>query len=146
MQRRELVFFNFLKKKKITQPNENLIRQRYPLYEKFIYPEEGTNFDSCLFQLIQDAISKHKNPKSLYKNQHFYIEFKTSNSELPTKLKKKFPTNMAIVLECAFEIKEVTNDYFIVELYFNSSKQNIKIPYKEITVFSDPSCGMAFTR
>lgn len=144
------MFFNFLKKKKtiqpIIQPNENIIRQRYPLYAKFKYSEAGISFDTYLFQLIQDTFSRYKNPKSLDKDQHFYIEFKTSNSELPTKIKKKFPTSMAVVLERAFEIKEVTNDYFIVELYFNNTKQDIKIPYTEIIIFADPSCGMAFTR
>lgn len=75
---------------------------------------------------------------------HFYISFLTqfNGVKLSEKMLKKYPQEMTIVLEDQFMDLIVEEDRFSVTLFFNDTKENICVPYKALTHFTDPSANI----
>lgn len=82
--------------------------------------------------------------------QHeFYITFQTDfeGVEVPDFLSSQYPEEMTILLQQDFWDLKVTDDYFSVLLVFDTIAHTLKIPFKAITGFVDPSddFGLKFT-
>ena len=77
--------------------------------------------------------------------QHFYITFRTADPgvDVPEYLRKRYPSEMTIVLQYQFYGLEITSDYFAVTLTFNNVPERLVIPFEAITVFADPSVNFA---
>ncbi|MEO0392845.1 MAG: ClpXP protease specificity-enhancing factor SspB [Pseudomonadota bacterium] len=77
--------------------------------------------------------------------QHFYITFRTGDPgvEVPEYLRKRYPSEMTIVLQYQFYGLEQSKEGFAVTLTFNNVPERLVIPYDAITVFADPSVNFA---
>lgn len=76
---------------------------------------------------------------------HFYITFRTQfpGISLPDKLREHYPEEMTIVLNDAFWDLSVQEDSFSVDLLFENKKSTLKIPFKALVNFIDPSVEFA---
>ena len=74
-------------------------------------------------------------------DHHFFITFNTSylGVELSDRLRNKYPEEMTIVIQHWFENLEVTKDYFRSGLNFSNQTEVMKIPFKSLKIFVDPS-------
>ena len=74
-------------------------------------------------------------------NHHFYLAFRTDypGVGLSAILRDRYPEEMTIVLQHQFRDLEVTDEDFSVTLSFGGDFQRLTIPFKAMTVFSDPS-------
>ena len=98
--------------------------------------------------LVQDAllgvvrsILKEVQENGLQGEQHFFITFKTQAGgvKIPAFLKERYPEEMTIVLQHQFDDLLVEDDYFSVLLSFNGRPERLKIPFKSLLTFADPS-------
>lgn len=106
--------------------------------------EEFIDYSSLVDQAMHIIVKKSLEivaTKSFYGDHHFFISFLTSfpGVELSSKLRKKYPQEMTIVLQYQFENLKVSDDHFSVTLSFDNIKESISIPYKSLTAFADPS-------
>jgi hypothetical protein len=78
-------------------------------------------------------------------DHHFFITFATGfrGVTLPDHLRKKYPSEMTIVLQHQFFGLEVSDDRFAVSLSFNSKTERLVIPFASVTAFADPSVNFA---
>lgn len=74
-------------------------------------------------------------------NHHFYLTYSTSfeGVEIPASLLEKYPDEITIVLQHEFENLIVNEDHFLVTLWFNNVPAHLKVPFKAIKAFFDPS-------
>jgi hypothetical protein len=72
---------------------------------------------------------------------HFYIAFRTDAAgvSISKRLKEKYPEEMTIVLQHRFWGLIVKDDYFEVNLTFDSIPERLVVPFDAIKVFFDPS-------
>jgi len=72
---------------------------------------------------------------------HFYIAFRTDapGVSISKRLKEKYPEEMTIVLQHRFWGLIVKDDYFEVNLTFDSIPERLVVPFDAIKVFFDPS-------
>ena len=72
---------------------------------------------------------------------HFYIAFRTDapGVSISKRLKEKYPEEMTIVLQHRFWGLIVKDDYFEVNLTFDSIPERLMVPFDAIKVFFDPS-------
>ncbi|MDI9409075.1 MAG: ClpXP protease specificity-enhancing factor SspB [Candidatus Pacebacteria bacterium] len=105
-------------------------------YEKFL----DTALRSAVIQSLKQ-VSQSGFPG----NHHFYISFRTQypGVAIPDWLIDRYPDEMTIVLQHQFSNLIVTNEGFSVSLNFNNLPQNLKIPVRSITSFSDPEAPFA---
>ena len=98
--------------------------------------------------LVQDAllgvvrtILKKAQENGLQGEQHFFITFKTDATgvKIPAFLKERYPEEMTIVLQHQFDDLTVEDDYFSVLLSFNGRPERLKISFKSLLAFADPS-------
>jgi hypothetical protein len=78
---------------------------------------------------------------SLPGEHHFYIAFRTAapGVSISKRLKEKYPDEMTIVLQHRFWGLIVKDDYFEVNLTFDSIPERLVVPFDAIKVFFDPS-------
>lgn len=74
-------------------------------------------------------------------DHHFYITYATTfdGVEMPSHLLEKYPDEITIVLQHEFEDLTVRSDEFEVTLWFNNIPAHLKVPFKAIRAFFDPS-------
>lgn len=74
---------------------------------------------------------------------HLYVTFTTKNSRnsIPKWLLEKYPTEMTIVVQNEYYHLSVKKDYFNIGLSFNNIKTDLKISFKSIISFVDPSAN-----
>jgi hypothetical protein len=108
-----------------------------------------TNSDVIRYDLIvQEAmlgvvkkvlIDAQKN--GLKNDHHFYLTYSTcfEGVEIPSHLLEKYPDEITIVLQHEFEDLIVQEDYFMVTLWFNNVAAHLRVPFKAIKAFFDPS-------
>ena len=79
--------------------------------------------------------------KGLPGDHHFFISFMTNfpGVQLSTKLRKKYTTEMTIVLQYQFEDLYVSDTDFGVILSFDNVKERVIVPFAALTAFADPS-------
>lgn len=88
-------------------------------------------------------ILKNIETKGLNGSNHLYITFTTNNSSnsIPKWLIEKYPTEMTIVVQNEYYHLVVKKNYFNIGLSFNNIKTDLKISFKSILSFSDPSAN-----
>ena len=79
----------------------------------------------------------------LQEDQHLYITFKTSNSEvnIPKWLKDKHPGEMTIVIQFEYWNFKIKKKYFNIGLSFNNIRSDLEIPFSSVVSFADPSAN-----
>lgn len=77
----------------------------------------------------------------LIDNQHFFINFETSSTDvvISPRLKEQYPNEMSIIIKNWYTDLAVSDDYFSITLNFSNVPENLRIPFKSIISFSDPS-------
>ena len=74
-------------------------------------------------------------------DHHLYIIFRTKHPDvqMSQRLRKRYPDDMTIVLQHQFWGLKVFDDWFEVDLSFNRQIEHLKVPFKSIKGFLDPS-------
>lgn len=74
-------------------------------------------------------------------SHHFYLTYSTcyDGVEIPSSLLEKYPDEITIVLQHEFENLVVNEDHFLVTLWFNNVPAHLRVPFKAIKAFFDPS-------
>tara|TARA_A100001015_G_C15033540_1_gene734628 strand:+ start:1776 stop:2309 length:534 start_codon:yes stop_codon:yes gene_type:complete len=95
--------------------------------------------DQKMREVVKEALERVKS-SGLSGEHHFLIAFNTRHKSvnIPDRLKKKYPTEMTIVIQHQFDDLKVYKDRFSVSLSFDGSKENISIPYNALISFADP--------
>lgn len=77
----------------------------------------------------------------LKNDHHFYLTYSTCHDgvEIPSHLLEKYPDEITIVLQHEFEDLVVKDDFFTVTLWFNNVPAHLRVPFKAIKAFFDPS-------
>ncbi len=72
---------------------------------------------------------------------HFYVTFNTADPgvEISPTLKKQYPQEITIVLQHQFWDLEVEEDVFSVTLSFSGKHEKLRIPFRSLVSFADPS-------
>ena len=98
--------------------------------------------DKNMLNVFKDIL-KNIRDNGLSNNNHLYITFLTNhkNVELPNWLKQKYPDEMTIILQYEYNNLEIDETNFSVLLSFNDIKANLKIDYKAVLSFADPSAN-----
>ena len=93
-----------------------------------------------MLDLIKNILMKTRDT-GLVGEQHFFINFSTSSSEviMSQRLKDQYPEEMSIIIKSWYADLEVTETYFSITLNFGNVPENMRIPYHVINSFSDPS-------
>lgn len=98
---------------------------------------------TALLTVVRNSIRRVIREDGLPGNHHFYITFATNHPEadVDKSLANKYPDEITIVLEHQYwDLKDNTSN-FEVTLKFGGVPKYIKVPYKSITRFHDPSVG-----
>lgn len=76
---------------------------------------------------------------------HLYMTFRTQipGVNISSKLRERYPEEMTIILNDAFWDLSVQEDFFSVELLFEDKKETIRVPFKALVNFIDPSVEFA---
>tara|TARA_B100001559_G_scaffold254000_1_gene217906 strand:+ start:264 stop:749 length:486 start_codon:yes stop_codon:yes gene_type:complete len=110
-------------------------------YEQFV--------DKSLRGVIK-LVLNHILNTGLQGDHHLYITFLTQDEGvmIPEYLINEYPNEITIVIQHQFWNLEVTEEFFSISLSFNNNTENIKVPYKSITSFADPSVnfGLQFKK
>lgn len=107
-------------------------------------PRDQMEYDrlvaNALRAVVRDALIRVAND-GLPGNHHFYITFRTRDPgvRLAQHLLERYPEEMTIVLQHQFWDLNVGEDEFSVSLSFNRTPEPLRIPYRSITGFMDPS-------
>lgn len=76
---------------------------------------------------------------------HFYITFRTQfpGVSIPPFIHQRYPEEMTIVLQDSFWNLDVQEEHFSVDLMFDHKKSTLRIPFKSLCSFIDPSADFA---
>lgn len=76
---------------------------------------------------------------------HFYLTFRTQfpGVQIGDKLRNTYPEEMTIMINDAFWNLTVQEDFFSVDLLFDNQKCTLRIPFKSLVNFIDPSVEFA---
>ena len=98
--------------------------------------------DKNMLNVFKDILKNIKD-NGLSNNNHLYITFLTNNKnvELPNWLKQKYPQEMTIIIQYEYYDLEINENNFSITLSFDDIKTNLKINYKAIVSFADPSAN-----
>ena len=98
--------------------------------------------DKNMLNVLKDILINIKEG-GLTNNNHLYITFSTNhqNVELPNWLRQKYPEEMTIVIQYEYYDLEINKNNFSISLSFNDIKTSLKIDYKSIISFADPSAN-----
>ena len=88
-------------------------------------------------------ILKEIEKNGLNGTNHLYITFATNNPNtiIPKWLLERYPLEMTIVLQNEYYYLSVKKNYFNIGLSFDNIKTDLKISYKSIISFVDPSAN-----
>ena len=107
-------------------------------------PEDLMRYDqlaqNALRGVVREALRRVEK-SGLPGEHHFYIAFRTAapGVSISKRLKEKYPEEMTIVLQHRFWGLIVKEDYFEVNLTFDSIPERLVVPFDAIKVFFDPS-------
>ncbi len=99
---------------------------------------------SVIFETLK-KIEKDGLPGKHYFVMTFLTEF--PDVEIPKNLKIQYQEEMTIVVQYQYKDLKVEQDHFSINLSFNQKYESLKVPYKSITSFADPSMnfGLKFS-
>ena len=88
-------------------------------------------------------VLKNIRDNGLSDNNHLYITFLTNHNDvdLPCWLKKKYPEEMTIIIQYEYSNIKINKNNFSISLSFNDIFTTLKIGYKAIISFADPSAN-----
>lgn len=99
-------------------------------------------------QIVQNAmldvvkkVLKDVEKNGLPGDHHFYLTYATNEKDvtMPDYLLEKYPEEITIVLQHEFEDLKILDHHFEITLWFNNVPAHLKIPFKAIRAFFDPS-------
>ncbi|MAN80189.1 MAG: hypothetical protein CMM77_03435 [Rhodospirillaceae bacterium] len=96
--------------------------------------------EDALRTVIRNALA-HAAREGLPGEHHFYITFRMEDPGVvvPPYLNAQHPEEMTIVIQHQFDNLHVDQDAFEVTLFFKGKGERLRIPFRAITAFSDPS-------
>ncbi len=96
--------------------------------------------DALLYGIVKGALAKVA-ADGLPGDHHFYIVVRTDypGAQLSEELRRQYPEEIVIVLQHRFWNLRVEEDFFEVDLTFNDVPQRLKVPFKAVKGFFDPS-------
>lgn len=102
-----------------------------------------TLIDRSLLGVIREVLKVTEQRQSVPKPHFFYITFLTryNGVEISEVLRKKYPESITIIIQNQFKNLQVSRDNFSVVLSFSGVEMSVKVPFKSIIGFSDPSVG-----
>jgi hypothetical protein len=94
----------------------------------------------AMLGVVKKVLTDAQN-EGLQNDHHFYLTYSTcyEGVEIPSSLLSKYPDEITIVLQHEYENLVVHNDYFSVTLWFNNVPAHLRVPFKAIKAFFDPS-------
>jgi len=106
--------------------------------------DDGLQYDRMVEEALRAVVGKslsYAAKHGLKDDHHFFITFRTDNPEtqVPPRLRERFPSEMTIVLQYQFWDLEVTEQGFSVTLSFGEVPENLVVPFPAIVAFADPS-------
>lgn len=96
--------------------------------------------EDALRTVIRNALSLIAR-EGLPGEHHFYITFRTDDPGvvIPPYLREQHPAEMTIVIQHQFDNLHVDMDAFEITLYFKGKGERLRVPFRSVTAFSDPS-------
>ncbi len=96
--------------------------------------------EDALRSVIRTALG-HVAHEGLPGEHHFYITFRVDDpgAVVPPVLRERHPEEMTIVLQHQFDNLHVDQDAFEVTLYFGGKAERLRVPFRTVVAFSDPS-------
>ena len=96
--------------------------------------------EDALRAVIRNALA-HVAREGLPGEHHFYVTFRMSDPGVvvPPYLHAQHPEEMTIVIQHQFENLHVDQEAVEVTLYFKGKPERLRVPFRAITAFSDPS-------
>ncbi|MCQ2740762.1 MAG: ClpXP protease specificity-enhancing factor SspB [Alphaproteobacteria bacterium] len=112
--------------------------------------ENEINYDKLVEKALKHVVIealKIAAEEGLPGENHFYISFKTNHPDvrMDSALLDQYPEDMTIVLQHQFANLMLSENYFEVDLSFNSIPHTLRIPYESITYFADPHARFALS-
>lgn len=115
--------------------------------------EEGLDYprlvQEALLGVVREAL-RTTAERGLQGEHHFYLTFRTDfeGVVVPARLRKRYPSEMVVVLQHEFFELDVDDDSFAVSLKFGGKLERIEVPFASLLAFTDPSVpfGLQFGR
>ena len=104
------------------------------------YMQYDAMAQEALRGVLRDVLTRVQS-SGLPGDHHLYIIFCTdfAGVELSSRLRERYPKEMTIVLQHQFWGLKVTEDAIEVDLSFNRRIEHLRVPFKAIKGFLDPS-------
>ncbi|MFQ5775133.1 MAG: SspB family protein [Kiloniellaceae bacterium] len=107
-------------------------------------PEDDLRYDRMVEEALRSVVGKalaHVAEHGLPGSHHFYITFRTDHPDvaMPDHLRRRYPSEMTIVLQYQFDDLDVGPDGFAVTLFFSGVAERLTIPYVAVVAFADPA-------
>lgn len=110
--------------------------------EKDLYPFVAW-YNEAMLSIIKKALTTVAS-NGLTGEHSFYVVFKTDKpTDIPEHLRIKYPSEMTIVLEHDFWDLRVDDTVFAVTLAFGGVHERLRVPWKNVVGFFDPSINYA---
>ena len=96
--------------------------------------------ETALRNVVRQALERARDD-GLPGAHHFYLSFQTEDPGvvLADHLRAKYPDEMTIVIQHQFWGLEVEDDIFEITLSFNKVHERLRVPFRALTGFFDPS-------
>jgi len=96
--------------------------------------------EDALRAVIRNALA-HVARDGLPGDHHFYVTFRMEDPGVvvPPYLLAQHPEEMTIVIQHQYDNLHVDQDAFEITLFFKGKAERLRVPFRAITAFSDPS-------
>ena len=96
--------------------------------------------EDALRAVIRNALA-HVAREGLPGDHHFYVTFRMEDPGVvvPPYLLAQHPEEMTIVIQHQYDNLHVDQDAFEITLFFKGKAERLRVPFRAITAFSDPS-------
>lgn len=96
--------------------------------------------ETALRNVVRQALERARDD-GLPGAHHFYLSFQTEDPDvvLADHLRAKYPDEMTIVIQHQFWGLEVEDEAFEITLSFNKVHERLRVPFRALTGFFDPS-------
>ena len=94
--------------------------------------------ENALRSVVRTALAQVSD-HGLPGDHSLYITFRTTEGDVPARLREAYPEEMTIVVEHQFWDLEAGDEQFSVTLSFNGIRERLTVPFSAVTAFADPS-------
>ena len=110
--------------------------------------ETNINYPKLVDDAMRDIVKKLliKTAKNGVVGDHYFLVTFLTNAngvKLSDRLRKRYPSEMTIILQHQYESLEINELEISVRLSFDSIKETVVIPFDALTAFVDPSTRFA---